>query len=338
MNSYMHLNKLSLLFILFSFLTACSPEEEPVITGNNEYTVSFDFYVLETNFSKIDFHNKQSGYGIEETGAIWKTENGGKAWTELYNAGDALLHLQVISENTAFVLEKEGVNYTLIKTEDGGQTFEEILLPAGGEPSKVYFSQPELGFVIGQDVVLRTEDGGASWTKIPLKFNVYTDITENRDGEFLLTGLDGALYKSSDLGQNWEFVNIGTKSHLYHINLYNDLYFIEGQNLIKTDLSTSKEFEMPAYILGISVMDENSLVGVGHNFANSDFGHAAYFLSDDSGENWDIFLMKDFIRITSPDFIEPSTGFALFSDVVDGVQKLGIITVQKNEIPVEINI
>jgi hypothetical protein len=333
MKPYSHLNKLVLFFSLCSLVIACSPEEEPTITEKNEYKLIFDFYTLEANFREIDFSNELSGFGIEETGGIWKTEDGGKAWTKLYDTGNSLLDLQVLSESTAFVLEKDEVDYTLFKTEDGGQTFEEILLPAGGEPSKVYFSQPELGFVIGQDVVLRTDDGGASWTKIPLKFNTYTNITQNANGEFLLTGLKGDLYRSSDLGKNWEFINIGTDSHLFTISQYNDLYFIKGQNFIKTDLSTTEEYELPAYIQNMHVMDENSLVGFGHSFMTSDFGKGAYFLTDNSGADWEIHIMSKYLRISSADFVSPTLGYALFLDAEDGNQKLGVITVQKNEFP-----
>lgn len=339
MKSITNLNKLILFFSLCSFLTGCSLEDEPIITEKNEYSVSFEYHTLETYFSKIDFYNDQSGYGIEEGSAVWKTENGGKEWTKLDDIGNALLHLQVLSENLAFFLNKEDTNFSLFKTEDGGQTFEEIFLPEGGEPLKVYFSSPELGFVIGQDVVLRTEDGGESWLKIPFEFNIFNDIIENNNGEFLLAGLNGALYKSSDKGKSWQLIDLGIDSHLYNITLYNDLYYIEGGlNFIKTDLSTINEYDLPAYIQGINVMDENSLVGFGHNFAYSDHGHAAYFLTDNSGEKWEIVFLKEFIRITSPDFIDATTGFALFYDVINGVQKLGVITVQKNEIPQKINI
>lgn len=78
--------------------------------------------------------------------------------------------------------------------------------------NKIFFLNDSVGFIVGgqrffNSTVLRTEDGGKSWSyqNIEQAPKALYGITQSPDGTLLAIGFDGKLLSSSDLGMTWEF-------------------------------------------------------------------------------------------------------------------------------------
>ncbi|MGI8640790.1 MAG: glycoside hydrolase domain-containing protein [Pyrinomonadaceae bacterium] len=129
--------------------------------------------------------------------------------------------------------EKSGIAYTsdtLFQTNDNGETWREGILPKSYSDtiSTVLFLNESIGWVIlaneqyARLEFVKTQDGGNSWTKIPINlrqedlreaFLENASLESNGDGDFTLTFrlptssnfVGTIIYESSNDGQTWEF-------------------------------------------------------------------------------------------------------------------------------------
>ncbi len=110
------------------------------------------------------------------------------------------------SQNTQ---NSEGV---IIKTVDGGETWNTIYPTSGTSPSfeKIEFITEDKGFAVGYDIFLKTEDGGATWTDITVGTDVYlykslTFFDENIGitAALLNTSPYFEMYRTTDGGETW---------------------------------------------------------------------------------------------------------------------------------------
>lgn len=110
------------------------------------------------------------------------------------------------------------------------QSVEKIEIPGSADRlNKIYFINDTTGFVVGgqrffNSTILRTGDGGTSWTYRNLDEapkGLY-NITEAPDQKLYAIGFDGKLLRSDDRGFNWTF------HQLWYLP-YKDLAFFSPQ-------------------------------------------------------------------------------------------------------------
>lgn len=105
------------------------------------------------------------------------------------------------------------------------------LLPAPGcnRPSEsvvsiaIHPTKPSTLYVATNDAVLKSRDGGATWSKMPT-FSARRVTTVSIDPLFPATVYAGtmgdAVYKSPDGGQHWLPHNVGLKEHVSYVNQF----------------------------------------------------------------------------------------------------------------------
>jgi len=103
-----------------------------------------------------------------------------------------------------------GNQATLLKTEDGGETWQKEALQLGDEKLdflSVSFEGEE-GWIVGEpSVLLHTTDGGDHWSRIPLSKKLpgepYSIIATGKNSAEMTTNV-GAIYQTTDGGRNWQ--------------------------------------------------------------------------------------------------------------------------------------
>ena len=153
--------------------------------------------------------------------AIHKSTDGGATWRELDNGlpgedmgkiGMAISPLDPdVVYATVELAHREGGFY---RSPDGGETWEKRsdYLSGGTGPhyyQEIFASPHKFDRIYQMDVRLHvSEDGGKTFNRVPEEFKhgdnhalAFTD-----DPDYLLSGADGGVYESWDLGQNWKFV------------------------------------------------------------------------------------------------------------------------------------
>lgn len=169
-----------------------------------------------------------------------------------------------------------------------------------------------------------------NWTELNLDFNVWGDLIHKNNGDLYACGLNGTLIKSSNMGTNWESIDLGVKSHLYKIQPFEELYYFLGQNLVKTNLSATQEFEIPAYIRDFYVYQKNIVIGFGEQYPELGFFPiGAMFISNTSGNDWETTLFNEFNRIRVVDFVDLNNGFGIADDLYNGKEYLMKIKIKE---------
>jgi photosystem II stability/assembly factor-like uncharacterized protein len=178
---------------------------------------------VRTTLNAVTFVGASTGWAVGHDGAILATSDGGENWT--LQRFDTSTDRPLFS--VKFLDAKRGVAVGLwslvLTTSDGGATWNTVQLPPplnGGKADRnllrVFADVNGLLFVAAErGTVLRSKDGGATWTYHDTGYqgSLWTG-TGIAGGAILVGGLRGSLYRSSDQGETWKAIYSGTKNSL----------------------------------------------------------------------------------------------------------------------------
>jgi len=134
-----------------------------VSTAQDEWTLIHPYPTLET-LTDVHFINNNKGW-VMSYYSILTTEDGGDTWeTQLSSNDDFFRRLFFIDENEGWALGWEYIYHTT----NAGNTWEQQSLPSHtGELNDVFFLNNDIGWIVGgYKIVMKTTDGGNTWTKI----------------------------------------------------------------------------------------------------------------------------------------------------------------------------
>lgn len=80
-----------------------------------------------------------------------------------------------------------------------------------GEINDLTFVQEEVAMGVGYGVVVRSIDGGASWTRLPIYQDNFTSLHFPSEETGYIVGFSGSILKTTDGGQNWETLRDGDR-------------------------------------------------------------------------------------------------------------------------------
>ena len=194
--------------------------------GGQDWIVQYnpsDEYSIKT----IQFISENIGLAVGNY-AIYRTANGGQTWGKVYSnqLGSGWKNdICFINENIGWIL---GADPTILKTTDGGLTWDSIQVPVNTVLpdcefflSALQFVSSEVGWVVGAGrLILKTTDGGISWqeqmnsgNRDENLFSVYF-ISENIGWTI---GSDGLILKTIDGGNSWSREQCYTSQDLFDI-------------------------------------------------------------------------------------------------------------------------
>ncbi len=136
--------------------------------------------------------------------------------------GQALRSVELVDAGTAWAV---GDNGTIIKTTDGGGSWEVLDTVVADDLQQVHFTSQSTGWIVGRNgTILTTSNGGDTWSIVDTDFNYdLFDMSFPASGEIWLVG-SLALFNSSDGGSSWEAVPTGTAL----LPSFNDVAFADG--------------------------------------------------------------------------------------------------------------
>ena len=181
----------------------------------------------------------------------------------------------------------------------------------GNQFTDIKWVNEEVGFIAGENILLKTIDGGLSWVEQEAPTDHLMLSLDFYDEELgLVVGQEGMVYRTANGGESWEILNLGvtssfkdvsfvTREKVYITGNQGMLYRSEdgGQNWSREVLNSNADF--------------NSLY-----FVNSDSGYIATSNSEilktvDGGSNWQI-LQTDFgSSLNDIHFLNDTLGYAV---------------------------
>jgi len=134
-------------------------------------------------------------------------------WVEIDTGFDVPFYADVFAVNSevAFVTGQNGL---LLKTSDGGETWEQKDSGTDLNLGKIQFITPQIGFVTGANGhLIKTEDGGETWELKSIEgVGTIWGMSFVNEDLFFLSGLDldlnSIIIKSTDGGDNWEITSV----------------------------------------------------------------------------------------------------------------------------------
>ncbi|SFN77217.1 Por secretion system C-terminal sorting domain-containing protein [Chryseobacterium oleae] len=125
-------------------------------------------------YRNIEFLNENVGFLGTLNNSFYKTVDGGESWQKVNNISpypEAICGLDCVGTSTVYGCGAWFSPAYIIKSTDSGNTWEYIDMSAYANALvEITFINENVGFVSGNDndgaVILKTLDGGASWTKI----------------------------------------------------------------------------------------------------------------------------------------------------------------------------
>lgn len=159
----------------------------------------------------IYFVDDNTGFAVEYGGGIRKTTDGGATWAPQFSGTTEIL------ANVWFTNALHGIvvgdNSTILRTTDGGTNWIPVFCPVSAHLRGLWFVNNNVGYISGGDpgiygVVLKTIDGGISWTDVspvnpPAATQVMHGICFTTPNDGYACNWDGYIMRTSDGGSTW---------------------------------------------------------------------------------------------------------------------------------------
>jgi photosystem II stability/assembly factor-like uncharacterized protein len=211
--------------------------------GGITWSQVYDIGSTTTTIYEVKFIDAFNGYAITTAGRVLKTTDGGTNWTltqtgatkNLY--GLALLGVQSTqAEGISTPVLIGGDAGTIVSSLNDGVTWELVHVAASQEILlRSSFPSENVGYVVGGSIttgnqfgdILKTTDGGLSWTKLPIDpgYRTYSVFFLDENTGYVGERGPTGLYKTTDGGQNWTQLNTGTGTAtniIYDIKFFNE--------------------------------------------------------------------------------------------------------------------
>src|SRR5436190_5187816 len=192
------------------------------------------------DINEIYFRNDDNGY-IVAGKKMFITRDAGRTWqeTRIYRSGafgtesPEFLSIRFSDKKRGYVVgsllhHRDGedvvIDSLLMRTEDGGDTWQRITVPTKTELFHIDFSGNSRGWIVGDGgVILASTDDGKTWTKqvsgtsLPL-YNV--DFRDDNEG--YVVGKSGTILRTSNGGASWEKVTTSFRETLMRVDFADD--------------------------------------------------------------------------------------------------------------------
>lgn len=219
------------------------------IAGDGGYLASttdggrtWNRYPLNTteDINEIYFRNDDNGYLVAGR-KMFITRDAGRSWqeTRIYRAGEfgsgtpEFLSIRFSDKKHGYAIgsifklvrgDEIVIDSLLMRTEDGGDSWQRIAVPTRTELFHLDFNGNSHGWIVGDGgVVLASTDDGRTWSKqisgttMPL-YNV--DFRDDEEG--YVVGKSGTILRTQNGGTTWERVRSGFSETLMRVDFADD--------------------------------------------------------------------------------------------------------------------
>ena len=191
---------------------------------------------VSATLTAVYLHDRNLGWAVGHDAVIFRTENGGEDWQEMYSAPDdeiPLLDVWFNDENFGIAIGGYGL---YLKTTNGGdswipQAMHVISMEDQNENTEnqddltesydlhlnaiAQSASGRIYIVAEAGRIYRSDDLGQTWLDLPSPYiGSFFGILPLQDETVLVFGLRGHLYRSEDAGVSWTEVQTNTREML----------------------------------------------------------------------------------------------------------------------------
>lgn len=248
----------------------------------------------------VAFPTSKRGFVAGDKGFFTFTTDGGKNWNKQFiNTEDDINEIYFRGDDNGYIAAGKKV----FLTDDGGRSWRDIKIYKAGDfkdltPQflSIRYADKKRGLIVGSlidkggnvadSLVMRTDNGGETWSRIlvPSKTELYhVEFADSSRG--WIVGDRGLILVTYDGGANWQIQKSGTDKALYNVDFINadEGYAVGGKGTILRTTDGGEVWEtvktnFPATFLRVAFADDKNgwIVGYG----------GAILRSSDKGKTW----------------------------------------------------
>ncbi len=159
-------------------------------------------------------------------GDIYKSTNGGQNWVNVYfDAYKGIYCIKFVNALTGFAC---GTSF--LRTNDGGNTWNEIVIPFTFYKYSLCFLNENTGYIAGVNTIAKTTNGGYNWSVQLSNPNAYLhSISFVNANTGMSVGNNGMILRTTNGGVNWLDISRPVFDYLGGIQMLNaDTVFCAG--------------------------------------------------------------------------------------------------------------
>lgn len=189
------------------------------------------------DINEIYFRNNDNGYVVAGK-KMFSTTDGGRGWREIkiYNPKDFknatpdFLSVRFADKKRGIVVgslfnkDDEVVDSIVMRTEDGGETWQRILVPSKRELYHLDFADSSRGWIVGdKGLILVTYNGGTDWQTQTAGTDkaLYNVDFRDKDNGFAVGG-KGTILRTENGGETWTTVKTAFPNTFKRVNFTDD--------------------------------------------------------------------------------------------------------------------
>jgi photosystem II stability/assembly factor-like uncharacterized protein len=252
----------------------------------------------------VGFFSELNGIAVGGSGTILGTTDGGTHWIQQTSGTPWTLNsVLILDSHTGVAVGDYG---TILLTTNGGSTWIPRTSSTSAQLTSVCSSSPSTLFIIGNCVLLRTTDGGDSWSNIGDVCGA--DISFHNDAG-VIVGAHGSILVTTDGGSNWIQKKRSVFPEVYFVLL--DVTFSSPTNCVAVGypgmvLRSSDEGNTWVSYPGYESFETVSFVNANNGFA---LGYQCGVRTTDGGSTW--VQMQTAFWTMDAFFWDDSTGIAV---------------------------
>lgn len=192
----------------------------------------------DVDFVDMAFWNEDNGVIIGNRfderdsvtyGTVFRTDNGGQNWSEVYVALDSVTCLYILGEQLGWI----GTLGHVWTTSDAGANWEDNYLGSAISINDMHYDEFNSGWLVGDSgTYYSSQDGGWSWEDRGGQFpnRDLNDIVFIDRFSGFIVGEGGMIMMSGDGGNSWQFDDNLTANTLHDIALNGNKVWICGDD------------------------------------------------------------------------------------------------------------
>ena len=260
----------------------------------------------------VRFWDHQNGWVIGDHGTLLKTTDGGSTWVEKAIGFNTIFSsLAVLSSQTLWAAGQSGALY---QSTDGGETWARHDLGVTAALRAIAFVGPFAGYVAGDGIILRTSDGGGTWSTMVTDSTQSFECLARYGYDMLVAGssLRLSIYTTTDGGGTWSAGPAEVTGAIHAVVLGDSLAAWAAGDSGRVFYRPSASAPWQAVPMpGTSAVRRLFFLRANHIYAAGDAGSIWY--STDAGSHWYSQYSADTHDLFGIDFTDSTHGFAVGS-------------------------
>jgi photosystem II stability/assembly factor-like uncharacterized protein len=152
-------------------------------------------------FIDVSFLTPERGFAAGSGGILFSTVDGGKNWAKRKIGNADLRQIYFQDDRRGWLLTDAGI----LRTYDAGETWTPSAPPDARAVSRIYFVNPQVGWLLGKNgVIFKTSDGGETWRRqLSGVTNSLRKIACFTVSSCIVAGEKNTILNTSNGGQTW---------------------------------------------------------------------------------------------------------------------------------------